>query len=106
MTIDKAPCKSIARDGAWFRLVTLAIYLKKYEFKENLSYIAFPFEYLPLPPEGATVQMVDRYGEYVCDGTVLRVVKIKRMDRTTVVHVSYPNDYYERVVNMKRLPAS
>jgi hypothetical protein len=29
--------------------------------------------------------MVDRYGEYVCDGTILRVVKIKRMDRTTVV---------------------
>lgn len=84
----------------------LAIYLKKYEFKEGLSYIAFPFEYLPLPPEGATVQMVDRYGEYVCDGTILRVVKIKRMDRTTVVHVSYPNAYYERVVNMKRLPVA
>lgn len=82
----------------------LAIYLKKYLFKENLAYIAFPFEYLPLPEEGQTVHMVDRLGHRVCDGTVLRVVKIKKNDRTAVVHVSYPNEFYEEVVNMQRLP--
>ena len=82
----------------------LAIYLKKYLFKENLAYIAFPFEYLPLPEEDQTVHLVDRYGQVVCDGTVLRVVRIKKNDRTAVVHVSYPNAYYEEVVNMQRLP--
>ena len=81
----------------------LAIYLKKYLFKEQLAYIAFPFEYVPLPQEGQTVTMVDRYGESVCEGTILRVVTIKKNDRTAVVHASYPNAYYEQVVNMKPL---
>lgn len=83
----------------------LAIYLKKYLFKEGLAYIAFPFEYVPLPSEGQTIDMVDRFGSMVCQGTVLRVVKIKKNDRTAVIHVSYPNEFYEQVVNMKRLPA-
>jgi len=83
----------------------LAIYLKKYLFKEDLAYIAFPFEYVPLPTEGQTIDMVDRMGSVVCQGTVLRVVKIKKNDRTAVIHVSYPNECYEQVVNMKRLPA-
>jgi Fe-S-cluster-containing hydrogenase component 2 len=84
----------------------LAIYLKKYWFKEGLAYIAFPYEYLPLPEEKSTVQMVDRYGEVVCEGTIVRVVKIKKNDRTAVVHATYPNEYYEQVVNMKRLPVA
>lgn len=84
----------------------LAIYLKKYAFKEGLAYIAFPYEYLPLPEENTTVQMVDRYGEVVCDGTIVRVVKIKKNDRTAVVHATYPNAWYEQVVNMRRLPRS
>ncbi|MGE0075673.1 MAG: 4Fe-4S binding protein [Sphaerochaetaceae bacterium] len=81
----------------------LAIYLKKHTFKENLAYIAFPYEYVPLPAEGQTIKMVDRLGQVVCDGTVLRVVKIKKNDRTAVVHATYPNGYYEQVVNMQRL---
>ncbi len=81
----------------------LAIYLKKHTFKEALAYIAFPYEYLPLPKDGDRVTMVDRYGEDVCEGTVLRVVRIKKMDRTAVIHCSYPNSVYEQVVSMKRL---
>ncbi|MBN2858699.1 MAG: 4Fe-4S binding protein [Sphaerochaetaceae bacterium] len=81
----------------------LAIYLKKYLFKDDRAYIAFPFEYLPLPKEGETVTMVNRLGESVCEGTVLRVVKIKKMDRTAVIHCSYPNRFYEEVVSIRRL---
>lgn len=81
----------------------LAIYLKQRRYAEGLSYIAFPFEYLPLPDPGQQVDMVNRYGDVVCRGTVVRVVKIKRNDRTTVVHVSYPQEYFESVVNMRRL---
>lgn len=84
----------------------LAIYLKKHTFKGNLAYIAFPYEYLPLPSEGQTIQMVDRFGSIICDGTVLRVVKIKKNDRTAVVHATYPNEFYEQVVNMQRLLTS
>ena len=81
----------------------LAIYLKQQMIRQGLSMIAFPYEYLPLPTPGQEVHLVDRLGEDVCKGTVLKVVLIKKNDRTAVVHVSYPAEFYENVVNMKRL---
>lgn len=81
----------------------LAIYLKQQRYADGLSYIAFPFEYLPLPEKGQTVTMVNRRGEPVCSGTVVRVIKTKRFDRTAIVHATYDSAFYEDVVNMARL---
>ena len=81
----------------------LAIYLKHMVHSDGLSMIAFPFEYLPLPAVGDTVDMVDRFGTPVCKGTILKVVSLKRYDRTAVVHASYPTQWYEQVVGMKGL---
>lgn len=81
----------------------LAIYLKQRLYAQGLSYIAFPFEYLPLPKKGELVKMVDRYGQVLCNGTVVKVVASKRYDRTAVIYATYPNEYFEEVVSMKRL---
>ncbi|MDC7244712.1 MAG: 4Fe-4S binding protein [Sphaerochaetaceae bacterium] len=81
----------------------LAIYLKKYEVRPSVAYIAFPYEYLPLPLEGQRVTMVDRLGANVCEGTVVKVVDIPRNDRTVIIHAEYPNRYYEQVVSIERL---
>jgi len=81
----------------------LAIYLKQKNYTKNLSFIAFPFEYLPLPEAGRTVNMVNRYGQVVCEGTVIKVVTIKRFNRTAIIYASYPVEQYEHVVNMQRL---
>jgi Fe-S-cluster-containing hydrogenase component 2 len=81
----------------------LAIYLKQQLIGQGLSMIAFPYEYFPLPKPGQEALLVDRLGEEVCKGTVLKVVLIKKNDRTAVVHVSYPAEFYEDVVNMQRL---
>jgi ferredoxin len=80
----------------------LAIYLKQEVWGEDLSYIAFPYEYHPLPVAGEEVILVDRKGDTVCTGEVQRVVMTKRFDRTAIVHVTYPSEYYAQVVNMQR----
>jgi hypothetical protein len=55
-----------------------------------------------MPEKGQEVEMVDRYGNPVCTGTVLRAIRSRKNDRTAVIHVSYPEEYFETVVNMKR----
>ena len=81
----------------------LAVYLKMKLTPEGKSYIAFPFEYYPLPEKDQEVEMVDRYGDVVCRGQVVKVVLTNKNDRTAVVHAHYPAEYYETVVSMKRL---
>lgn len=81
----------------------LAIYLKQRNYREGESLIAFPFEYVPLPEEGQAVEMVNRFGGVVCRGTVVKVVLSKKNDRTAVVHAVYPGEFFEDVVNIRRL---
>ncbi len=81
----------------------LAIYLKQQHWGPSLSYIAFPYEYLPLPQKGAEVTMANRWGEAVCSGTVIKVIKSSRFDRTAIIHASYDSAFYEEVVTMVRL---
>lgn len=81
----------------------LAIYVKDYTYSDTTATIAFPFEYLPLPAPGGTVQLVGRHGEPVCTGSVLRVVNSKRNNRTAVITVEFPKDYFDDVVNIRRI---
>ncbi len=81
----------------------LAIYLKNPKYKDSMSMIAFPYEYYPLPEKDQQIEMVNRFGEVVCGGTVLKVINAKRNDKTAVIYALYPDKYYEKVINMKRL---
>jgi Fe-S-cluster-containing hydrogenase component 2 len=81
----------------------LAIYVKDYNYSEAQASISFPFEYLPLPHVGAAVNMVGRHGEAVCEGTTLRVQTTKANNRTAVVTVAFPKEYFDEVISMKRL---
>ncbi|MDD3904308.1 MAG: 4Fe-4S dicluster domain-containing protein [Sphaerochaeta sp.] len=81
----------------------LAIYLKNYNYNEETSLITFPFEYYPLPEVGQSVTMANRFGEEICVGTVLKVLTLKRNDKTAVISVSYPKEFFEDVITMKRL---
>ena len=62
-----------------------------------------PFEYLPLPEVGDTVQAVSRAGEVVCDATVTSVRKIKAYAGTAVVGIAVPKQFADEVRSMKRL---
>jgi len=81
----------------------LAIYVKDYTFEEERGSILFPFEYLPLPKKGDTVQMTDRFGEVVCPGEVLLVNLSRRNEQTALVKAAYDKKFFLEVVSMKRL---
>lgn len=80
----------------------LAIYVKDYTYSKETCSISFPYEYLPLPAVGAVVEMVDRHGQVLCKGTVLKVNNAKSNDHTAVVTAEYPKTFFEDVVSMKR----
>ena len=71
----------------------LAIFLVDLTYSEGLATVAFPYEYLPLPEVGQKVTTVNRAGEPVCEGEVIKVMNAKANDRTPVITVSVPRKY-------------
>ncbi len=83
----------------------LAIYVKAFEYAPGLSSVMFPYEYYPLPKIGDEVDLVNRFGDIICRGSVLSVKLTPKYDRTAIVRVSYPQLFFNEVVSMKRLSA-
>lgn len=82
----------------------LAITLVDKSVSDSEADIDFPFEYLPLPNIGDTVDAVNRAGETVCRGTVMRVQKLKAYAGTAVIRLRVPMEFADEVRSMKRLP--
>ena len=80
----------------------LAIFVVDPDYREAEATVAFPYEYLPLPAKGDTVQAVDRQGAPVCEAKVLSVVCPPRYDHTAVVTVVVPKGMEDRVRSMAR----
>lgn len=85
------------------QLPGLAITIIDKTYSDTEAVIEFPFEYLPLPEVGDTVQAVSRAGEVVCDATVTSVRKIKAYAGTAVVGIAVPKQFADEVRSMKRL---
>lgn len=68
--------------------------------------ISFPYEYYPLPTKGDEVDCVDRAGNFIVKGTVLRIVKPPKYDATAVITVEVPMNYMKIVRSIKRLGRS
>ena len=81
----------------------LAITVIAKTYSDTEAVIEFPFEYLPLPAVGDTVDAVSRGGEVLCKGTVTSVRKIKAYAGTAVVGIAVPKEYAADVRSMKRL---
>ncbi len=58
---------------------------------ESRARLKLPFEFLPKPTKGEEVTLLNRVGEDVGRGTVVRTTEPLR-DRTTVVHVDIPRN--------------
>jgi Fe-S-cluster-containing hydrogenase component 2 len=82
----------------------LAITVINRAYSEDEAAIDFPYEYLPLPREGDTVDAVNRAGETVCQGRVLKVSKIPAYAGTAVISLAVPKEQIDEVRSMKRLP--
>ncbi|MBA7642966.1 Ion-translocating oxidoreductase complex subunit B [subsurface metagenome] len=79
----------------------LAIFLVDTTYSEDEATISFPHEYLPLPKEGDQVEVVNRKGETVYKGKVLKVRSPKSYDHTPVVTVAAPKKYIHEVRGIK-----
>ncbi|RKZ27760.1 4Fe-4S ferredoxin, partial [bacterium] len=68
----------------------IAIFVVDMTYSEDKALLKLPHEFVPLPQKGEIVPLLDRWGEIVADGKVVRSVKFK--DRTSVVWVEAPKD--------------
>lgn len=75
----------------------LAIFRVHKNYTGETSLVEFPYEYYPLPEEGAIVPCADRAGNYVTDGTVQKVKNPKTYDGTPLVTVEVPKGYCHTV---------
>ena len=83
-----------------------AIFRVDMTYSEDKASVSFPYEFLPLPKKGDTVQGVNRAGEVVCDAVVLRVQQPKGFDHTAVITLSVPKHLAMKVRSLKRRKAS
>jgi Fe-S-cluster-containing hydrogenase component 2 len=78
----------------------LAIFLVDMTYSETEATVDFPYEYLPLPREGDTVAALNRAGERVCSGRVIRVLDSPGCDGTQVIRLALPRKYAGEVRSM------
>lgn len=83
----------------------LAIFIVDKTYGQAEAAISFPFEYLPLPQKGDTVQAVNRACEFVCEAKVLKVVESKKQDHTPVVTIAVPREFADSVRSIRRINA-
>ena len=79
----------------------LCIFVVDKNYSEKDATISFPHEYLPLPEKGDVVDAVNRKGEVVCKGKVIKVLNPKGYNRTSVVTISVPKEFSDEVRGIK-----
>ena len=81
----------------------LAIFLVDKTYSDKEGTVGFPYEYWPLPQEGQEVSAVNRKGEAVCKGKVVKIQNPKSFNRTPVVTVAVPKEFVDEVRSIERL---
>jgi len=79
----------------------LAIFVVDVTFSEEEALVRLPHEFLPLPVKGAMVKCLNRQGQVVSSGRVVKVDNRKRNDRTPVISVAVPKELANEVRAIK-----
>ncbi|MCD6594829.1 4Fe-4S binding protein [bacterium] len=69
----------------------LAIFIVDYTYSDDNALLKIPHEFVPLPQKDEVVKLLNRNGEIVCDGWIVRSVKFR--DKTNVLWVEVPKEY-------------
>ena len=80
----------------------MAIFIIDKSYSETTATVAFPYEYYPLPESGDIVEAVNRKGEVVCSGKVVKIVNPKSYDHTPVITIEIPKEFADEVRSLKR----
>lgn len=68
---------------------------------ENEVIFRIPYEFRPLPEEGKTVLALDRGGNVIGNGKVLKVQNLKYQDKTPIVHVLVDREHLYEFRNIR-----
>jgi Fe-S-cluster-containing hydrogenase component 2 len=75
----------------------LAIFVIDENYSPTEALLKLPYEFVPLPRVGEKVQALNRAGEVVGTGQIVRVQNPPRFDRTAVVHMAVPKELAREV---------
>ena len=75
----------------------LAIFLVDYNFSKDEALVSFPYEFLPIPKVGTTVNATDRLVMSVAKGRIVNVLEREIFDHTLVVSVAVPKEFAQIV---------
>lgn len=81
----------------------LAIVVVDKTFTDTTATVAFPFEYYPTPVVGEERNAMNRKGEIVCKGKIVKVVNPASYDHTPVVTVEIPKEFADEVRTVERI---
>lgn len=79
----------------------LAIFVVHRDFSKTEATVAIPYELLPRPEIGSSVEGLDRSGRAMCRGRVVKVLDTKAMNRCAVVTVAVPKRYWNTVRSIR-----
>jgi Fe-S-cluster-containing hydrogenase component 2 len=68
----------------------LAIFAIDATYSETESLVTMPYEFLPLPDKGETVEMINRDGKTCGQAKVVRVINTKAQGKTPLVTLAVP----------------
>ncbi len=80
----------------------LAIVIVDKSYSETNASVTFPFEYYPSPKVGEIRGAMNRKGEILCQGKILKVVNPASFDHTPLVTVEIPKEYADEVRTVER----
>ena len=97
-------------DGDWCngcgicitRCPGLAIFRLHKHYTDTTALVSFPYEYVPLPEQGASVRCSSRDGAFVCEGVVSSVRTAPTFDHTAIVTVEIPKEHLMDVRGIQR----
>lgn len=80
----------------------MAIFVINKAYSETTATVAFPYEYYPLPEMNSEEDALNRKGEVICKGRIVKVVNPASYDHTPVVTIEIPKEYADEVRSIKR----
>lgn len=80
----------------------LAIFVVNKAYSDTRATVSFPYEYFPIPEVGKEYPAVNRKGEVVCQGTIVKVMNPASFDHTPVVTIEIPKEYVDEVRSIER----
>lgn len=80
----------------------MAIFIVDKFYSETTAAVTFPYEYYPIPKVGSFVKGVNRKGEVVCGGKIVKAMNPKFYDHTCVVTLEIPQEFADEVRSIKR----